>query len=378
MKILIAEDDLVPRTLLTEILRGHDIMATVNGAEAWEAMQQPDAPKLAILDWMMPEKDGIEVCRLIRTLETDQPPYIIMLTGKGEKTDIIAGLEAGADDYLAKPYDFGELRARVAVGIRVIETQAKQREAEAALIQSEKMASLGRLSAGVAHELKNPLGIIIQGIAYVRSSVENPEIVDVCERITKSAIRANAIIQNLLNFARQTPLSLEETALCALVEEAIEMVEHQMNLKNIQIIRNFPSDLCTVKVDGNQMKQVFINILVNALDAMQGGGEITITITPGASRDGAPCVEITIADTGTGIPREVLRKVFDPFFTMKEPGKGTGLGLSVTKGIIERHDGRITIDSAVGEGATVKIAIPCNSSQEEGVPHESTKDSSHR
>jgi PAS domain S-box-containing protein len=127
MKILIAEDDFTSRTVLTAVLKkqGHEVATTVNGAEAWATMQQPDAPKLAILDWMMPEMDGIEVCRQIRTLETDQPPYIIMLTSKDEKADIIAGLGAGADDYLAKPYDPGELHARVNVGQRMIEMQTK-------------------------------------------------------------------------------------------------------------------------------------------------------------------------------------------------------------------------------------------------------------
>ncbi len=135
MNILIAEDDFTSRSILAMILEkhGYGVAAAADGAEAWAAMQGADAPKLAILDWMMPEMDGIEVCRRIRTLETDQPAYIIMLTAKGEKDDIVAGLEAGADDYLAKPYDPDELRARVGVGRRVVEMQAKLAEARDAL-----------------------------------------------------------------------------------------------------------------------------------------------------------------------------------------------------------------------------------------------------
>ncbi|MEI7636752.1 MAG: diguanylate cyclase [Syntrophus sp. (in: bacteria)] len=133
MKILIAEDDLTSRTVLTAVLKkqGHEVTATVNGVEAWQALQQPDAPKLAILDWMMPEMDGPEVVRRVRGLQTDRPPYIIMLTAKGEKVDIIAGLDAGANDYLTKPFDPGELRARVEVGRRMVEIQdalSKSRE----------------------------------------------------------------------------------------------------------------------------------------------------------------------------------------------------------------------------------------------------------
>ncbi|MCX5810467.1 MAG: PAS domain S-box protein [Proteobacteria bacterium] len=140
MKILIAEDDFTTCTILAEVLKkqGHEVVVTVNGAEAWAALQQPDAPRLAILDWMMTEMNGIEVCRRVCTLETDDPPYIIILTAKGEKADIIAGLEAGANDYLAKPFDLGEFRARVNVGRRMVELQAAMADKVRQLRESEK------------------------------------------------------------------------------------------------------------------------------------------------------------------------------------------------------------------------------------------------
>ena len=127
MKILIAEDDFTSRIMLAAVLkkRGHEVVETTNGLEAWETMQQPDTPRMAILDWMMPGMDGVEVCRNIRTLKTDQPPYVIMLTSKLETEDVVAGLEAGADDYIAKPYAATELHARVEVGRRMIEIQAQ-------------------------------------------------------------------------------------------------------------------------------------------------------------------------------------------------------------------------------------------------------------
>ena len=126
MRILIAEDDFTSRRLLAAVLgkSGHDVVETADGAAAWEALRQPGAPPLAILDWMMPEMDGLEVLRRVRALQSPQPPYVIMLTAKSEKADIIAGLAAGANDYLAKPFDSGELRARVDVGSRLIEMQA--------------------------------------------------------------------------------------------------------------------------------------------------------------------------------------------------------------------------------------------------------------
>jgi len=144
MRILIADDDPLSRTVLTALLEkcGYEVVPAANGAEAWQAMQQPDAPRIVILDWMMPELDGMELCRRIRKVETDQPPHIIMLTSKGEKADIITGLEAGADDYLAKPFDAGELRARINAGRRLIEMQNKLLDARNALAHQAAHDSL--------------------------------------------------------------------------------------------------------------------------------------------------------------------------------------------------------------------------------------------
>lgn len=136
MRILIAEDDITSRAMLAAVLKksGHEVLETADGSEAWEILRQPDAPSLAILDWMMPEIDGLEVVGRIRSLDTDSPPYIIMLTSRDKKADVIAGLEAGADDYLAKPFDVGELQARVRVGQRLVELR------EALIVSREALA----------------------------------------------------------------------------------------------------------------------------------------------------------------------------------------------------------------------------------------------
>jgi two-component system cell cycle response regulator len=135
VKILIADDDVTSRLILSGVLRkqGHDVVETVNGLEAWEALKRPDAPKLAILDWVMPGLAGVDVCHRARTIESSQPPYIILLTSRDQKADIVTGLEAGADDYLAKPFDPGELLARVDVGQRLVELQASLNKARDAL-----------------------------------------------------------------------------------------------------------------------------------------------------------------------------------------------------------------------------------------------------
>ncbi len=149
MTILIAEDDFTSRSMLAAVLRkaGYEVMEALDGAEAWEILQRPDAPRLAIIDWMMPGLDGLEVVRRVRALETEQPPFLIVLTSRGEKADIVAGLEAGADDYLAKPFDPGELSARIGVGRRLVETRK-------ALVEN-----IGELRRALA-EIKTLRGII--------------------------------------------------------------------------------------------------------------------------------------------------------------------------------------------------------------------------
>jgi len=144
VKILIADDDVVSRLVLTGVLQkfGHEVVATVDGTEAWEVMQRPEAPQMAVLDWVMPGLTGVDVCRRIRNLQSDQPPYLIILTSMGEKANIVAGLEAGADDYLAKPFDPGELHARVDAGRRMLELRAKLIEARDALAHEAMHDSL--------------------------------------------------------------------------------------------------------------------------------------------------------------------------------------------------------------------------------------------
>jgi len=173
MRILIADDDPTSRVILKELItkHGHDVVTAVNGTEAWQAMQQPDAPRMLILDWMMPEMDGMEVCRRIREQDTDLPPHIIMLTARGGKADIIAGLNAGADDYLAKPFDSGELSARINVGCRLIEMQNKLLEARNALDHEarhdyltsilNRRAILEALSREISLQEREPSGLAI-------------------------------------------------------------------------------------------------------------------------------------------------------------------------------------------------------------------------
>lgn len=177
MRILIAEDDVTSRTLLARVLQnvGHEVMETARGTEAWEKLREPDAPRLAILDWMMPEMDGLEVIRRVRARQIDRPPYLIMLTAKGEKEDIITGLEAGANDYLAKPFNAGELRARVEVGRRMIEMQDaladKVEELREAIEQIRTLRGIVPI-CGHCKQIRDDTGYWHQLEAYVRDHTE--------------------------------------------------------------------------------------------------------------------------------------------------------------------------------------------------------------
>ena len=177
MKLLIAEDDCTSRTLLARVLKnvGHEVVETVSGADALTKMLEPDAPRLAILDWMMPEMDGMEVIRRVRQRQTDRPPYLIMLTAKGEKADIIAGLETGANDYLAKPFNAGELRARVEVGRRMIEMQDtladKVEELRDAIEQIKTLRGIVPI-CGHCKQIRDDEGYWHQLEVYVRDHTE--------------------------------------------------------------------------------------------------------------------------------------------------------------------------------------------------------------
>lgn len=239
---------------------------------------------------------------------------------------------------------------------RAEEMQARMHEE---LVRSEKLAAIGACAAGIAHEVKNPLAVIVQGVEYLKTSLEaDTTLLDVTERIKRSAFRADTIVKGLLSFTRQVPLQVEEMEIEPLIEETLSFVEQQVQSKQIEVIRRYAPNLPHAEIDGNQIKQVFVNILLNAVDAMQNGG--TITICADAIRDESerPFLRIALSDTGCGIPPGKVDKVFEPFFTTKDSQGNVGLGLSITKGIIDKHRGNIRVESEASQGTRMIIDLP--------------------
>jgi len=232
--------------------------------------------------------------------------------------------------------------------------EAALKHAQAALIQSEKMAAFGQLGAGIAHEVKNPLaGILGYAQLAMRKMEKGSATYTHIETIEKETRRCKTIIENLLRFARQEKAEFALLDLNQTVEESIVLVDHQLTINQVSIEKRL-SPVPRILGNANQLQQVMMNLMINAQQAMEpGGGKVTVATRP---IDGA--IELRVADTGPGIPREIQSRIFEPFFTTKPAGTGTGLGLSVTYGIVHDHRGAIRIESEPGQGASFVLTFP--------------------
>ena len=229
-------------------------------------------------------------------------------------------------------------------------------ETQRQLIRSEKLASLGRLAAGVAHEINNPLtGVLTFSSLLLRHTDENDPQREDLETIVHETNRCKEIVKGLLEFSRQTEPQKKRGDVNEIIREALSLMENQALIHNVKIVQELNGDLPGIVVDTDQIQQVFVNVILNALDAMPEGG--TLRVRSDSASEGH-AVQVAFGDTGHGIPPEHIDKVFDPFFTTKSPNKGTGLGLAVSYGIIERHGGKIEVESEGGVGTTFMIALP--------------------
>jgi two-component system, NtrC family, sensor kinase len=275
---------------------------------------------------------------------TDPINHMIEVIRRVKRGRLDERMEVAAGDEL------GELAAAFN---RMTQIIRNNKEMEATLAQQGKMASLGVLSSGVAHEINNPLGVILGYASYIEGklSPDDPNFKYINE-IKRESKRCKKIVQDLLSYARTPKPALAETDINALLDQIVDFAANHTDMHHVAVVKEFAPDLPRIMVDGDQMRQVAINLILNAGAAMARGGRLVVS----TARDDEGYVCLKFSDDGAGITPENLEKIFEPFFTTKE--KGTGLGLVITRQIVEMHHGRIAIESEVGKGTTVIVRLP--------------------
>lgn len=245
---------------------------------------------------------------------------------------------------------------------RVKERTQALEQSQTQLVQASKLAALGELVGGIAHEVNTPIGIIIMRLASLRPDAKesglSDDLLEDLEVIQRQANKVAQITSGLLAFARQTPFSPKEMQLNQVVNNAVGLVENVMRNKGIMYLTQLAPDLPMVSLDATRIEQVLLNLFNNAMDAMPAGGELTVSTEAFDGDDGGAWVRMCVKDTGEGIREEHLDRLFDPFFTTKEVGKGTGLGLSISYGLIQEHGGTLSVESELQKGTEFRIELP--------------------
>jgi PAS domain S-box-containing protein len=327
------------------------------GAEALTGYTAEEVIGKLHITKIYPEGVAREIMKKLRSSEYGGvgkviPTQLNVLNKFGEEIHVqlsAALIYDGKGQEIASVGIFTDLRPRLMMEKKLQETHLQ-------LVSSEKMASLGKLAAGIAHEINNPLGgILIYSSLMMEDLPEEDSKRGDLARIVQEAGRCKEIVKSLLEFARQTEPKMEPTDINRAINDGLFFLVNQALFHNIQIVKKFDPFLPFVRGNASQLKQVFMNIIINAAEAMHGSGTLTITTSPGPDRK---TVFVEFTDTGEGIPEENFTRIFDPFFTTKEVGKGTGLGLATSYGIIEDHGGKIGVKSKVGEGTTFTIELP--------------------
>lgn len=228
----------------------------------------------------------------------------------------------------------------------------EQRERFKRMSRADKLATIGELAAGAAHEIRNPLTAIQSSLQYLSTKIQGEKEKNLVTNALQETRRINEILSALLSFSRPSEIKKEENNIIEILEESLDLISIQSNKYKIKITRDFPNTPLLLNSDKAQLKQLFLNILLNSAQAMNLGGELKIEVHPKDNHK----ILITVTDTGEGIPEDKLDNIFDPFFTTKSGG--TGLGLSICYGIIESHKGEIEVKSKVGQGTTISIILP--------------------
>ncbi len=397
-------------TLLATLGGNYDLRVAIDGKLALDLIADGYRPDLILLDIMMPDLDGYAVCQKLQADESTREIPIIFLTALDSDEDEAKGLELGAVDYISKPFNPAIVKQRVNTHLElkrhhdqlqylvaektyeVTEAYEDLKRIHDQLLQQEKMASIGQLAAGVAHEINNPTGFIgsnlnslqkyvaklNEGIAFLERTImdlNDPEMAtqvkkmkrrlkfefiqeDIDDLITESKDgidRIALIVRNLKCFSRAEDDTLKSTDLQESLEGSLSIAWNEIKYK-AKVEKNY-QELPPIQCLPQQLSQVFVNLLVNAAQAIENQGIITIN-----TRQEKDWAVVEISDNGSGISPENLERIFEAFYTTKEVGKGTGLGLSICHDILQKHQGTISVTSTVGEGTCFTVKLPISGS----------------
>ena len=376
--LLIADDEPdMLQFLRTQLSPHFRVIEAVDGQQAIDRAAQY-RPEAVLCDMMMPEKDGLQVCRELRERITTRHIPIVLLTARADEATKLAGLEAGANDFLTKPFSGIELHLRLG---NLVESHKLQRqlvrqkqileatleelkETEMQLVQSEKLASLGRFSAGIIHEINNPLNYAKTGLFALRkmgrriAEADQADYNDILADVENGLTRVAGIISELRGFTHPDQNRIDDVPVSDAVESALRFLAAELG-ERIDVVRQIPEGM-TVRANRNRLIQVLLNLLENAIDAtalksFPEGSRAEIVIS-GVQRDQVG--ELHVRDNGPGISDGIRGKIFEPFFTTKDVGEGTGLGLSICHRLVSEMDGRIRAESKLGVGSEFILEFP--------------------
>lgn len=372
-RVLIADDNLDMRTWLATLLAPeYDVETVETGAQALAAARVRP-PTVIVSDVMMPEMDGLELVAQLKADRSLRHVPVLLLTAKASDDEVSSGLDAGANDYLGKPFSPPELLARVRAAHRLrtayetldrqhreLQTAHQQlRETQEQLVHSARSAAIGTLVAGLCHEFNNPLSVILmnaQGL-LARTPVADAASRKALGMIERHTQRCARLVGNLLEISRKKEPVRERLAASALLDRLAALVEGCAGQGKVRLVTPDSHEATPeVMVCVQDLETVLLNLLGNALDATPRGGAVVLSALR-SERRGQCGLELTVHDDGCGIPADVLPHIFEPFFTTKPAGRGSGLGLTISRKIIEDHGGALEVETGAG-GTTVRLWLP--------------------
>ncbi len=383
--ILVIDDEKIILDLTAIILknRGYNVYTAADARTGLDLIENV-RPEIVMLDYMMPGMDGLTALKEIRQRFPDT--YVIMFTGKGSEEIAVEMMKAGASDYILKPFNNKDLIERIdnVLKIRKVEltnrdllreremllaeiaawnrelearveekTEALQK-AQAEIVQAEKLATLGYLSAGMAHEIRNPLNSIALFIQLLKSGMEDPEKIEYIDKSIKEIDRIDGILRKLLDAAKRPKFEIGEVRIDGIIDATLEIFKPQTEHHKITVVRDYRRIPPAIQADPLELEQVFTNLFLNAIHEMPSHGTLTVQLDHDDS-----AITIRVSDTGKGIPGENIASIFDPFFTTKS--SGVGMGLAVVLRIVKTYYGKIEVEKSDNTGTTFRIRIPLTS-----------------